>query len=205
MLTKLLMLTALIGHILCWYCDRRMTFLPGGIFSFKAMQYNDKLSKIFAGMPLRQAESATLLGIPALLMSFFGLWGISEWMRGYSQTASVILFVSAVVFVMVGVVHHVCCGMTEWFYVRLGRTEEARQTVLEFFKRTSVTMIVCYLGLIVYFVTFFIAVVSGATPLPRIACLANTILFFILLTAFRVHNGGNLANAAFFLCCLILL
>ena len=76
---------------------------------------------------------------------------------------------------------------------------EARQLITELFKKTSLTMIVCYVGLAVFAGTLFVAVVTGITPLPRICCLINMVIFFLALSLCRVHNGGNLAGAAMFL------
>ena len=40
-------------------------------------------------------------------------------------------------------------------------------------------------------VTFFIAVVTGATSLPAWACVFNTIPPFLVLTPFRIGGSGN--------------
>ena len=86
----------------------------------------------------------------------------------------------------------------EWLYIRLGRTEEARKVILELFKKTSVTMIVCYLGLLVFSVSFLIDVVSGATPLPRRGCVFNALPIFLVLSPFRIAGTGNIAGAVMF-------
>ena len=80
----------------------------------------------------------------------------------------------------------------------MGRTESARAAIVEFFKKTSVTMYVCYLGLLLFAVTFLIAVLTGMTALPRWACLLNTVPLFLLLAPFHIAGTGNLANAVMF-------
>lgn len=79
------------------------------------------------------------------------------------------------------------------------KTEEARQTILELFHQTSATMVVCYLGLLLFAVSFFIAVVTGITPLPRWACVFNTLPLFLAMMPFRIVGTGNLVNAIMFL------
>ncbi|MGN0665833.1 MAG: DUF6796 family protein [Huintestinicola sp.] len=97
------------------------------------------------------------------------------------------------------VTHHVFCGTVEWFYIRLGRTDEARNAVLDFQKKTIVTMYVGYLALLVFAVTLFIAVVSGSTDLPRWSCIFNTLPLFLLLAPTKVPAKGNIAGAIMFL------
>ena len=98
-----------------------------------------------------------------------------------------------------GIAHHILCGVPEWLYVRLGRTEEARQVITELFQKTSVTMFVCYAGFLIFGVALFAAVVSGLTPLPRWAYVFNTTLLMLVLPPTRIGGGGNWAGAIMFL------
>ena len=87
----------------------------------------------------------------------------------------------------------------------MGKTEEARQTIVEFFGKTSSTMYVCYVGLLIFAVTLFVAVVSGTTSLPAWACVFNALPLFLVLAPFRIVGTGNLVNATVFLALFILL
>ena len=81
-----------------------------------------------------------------MCMMFFGYMAIYNWIKLYSPVhAALILFSIGLIFTF-GMAHHVLCGVPEWLYVKLGRTEEAREIITELFKKTSVTMIVCYAG-----------------------------------------------------------
>lgn len=97
-----------------------------------------------------------------------------------------------------GVVHHVFCGTVEWFYLRFGCTEDARQGILEFFKKTSSTMLACFVGFLVFSITLFAAVVLGWTPLPRWACIFNVLPIFLVMAPFRIVGTLNLAGALMF-------
>lgn len=77
----------------------------------------------------------------------------------------------------------------------MGKTEEARQAILEFFKKSSITMYVCYAGLLVFAVSLLAAVAGGTTDLPRWACLCNTLPVFLILGSLRVVGAGNAAGA----------
>jgi len=205
-LIKILFIVAIIGHLLCGYCDCLLTYIPGGKkFDFKKLSDNDYMSATFEKMPLKNPLLSMVLGCPALFLCSFGYYGIYLWMKEYSATYAVILLISAVVFLIPGVAHHVFCGAAEWFYIRMGRTEDSRQAIVKFFKDTSSTMIACYIGLLVFGVTLFITVITGVTDLPRWACIFNFVPLFILFTPLRIGGTGNWCSAVMFTALLILI
>ena len=196
---KILMLNAVLGHILCGICDCLLIYTPSGKFEFQLMKDNGKMQEAFRTMPLRNPMLSMLLGVLALLMSCGGYFALCLWMRRFSVTASVIMLAAAAVFFIPGTAHHVICGVAEWFYIRMGMTEEAREAITEFFGKTSVTMIACYLGLIVYSVALFVMVVTGATALPSWAAVFNIMLIASVLFPLRIGGAGNWAGAVMFL------
>lgn len=198
MLLKILLSFACAGHILCCYCDRLITCTPNGRFSARALDDNEKLSKLFDRVPPKSSMKSLILGTIALSMSFCGFMGICDWIRQFSAVYSTIMTVSASLFVLFVIPHHIICALIEWFYIRLGLTDEARKIILDFIKKTSFTMIVCYVGLLVFAVTFFIAVVTGTTSLPKWACIFNTLPLFLVLSPFKLVGTGNIANAIMF-------
>ena len=201
---KILFIIAIIGHILCGVCDCLLTYVPGGKFGADQMSDNEKLKATFSKMPLKNPLLSMLLGVLAMLMFSVGYYGIYLWLKEYSVTFAVIVLISSAVFIIPGVAHHVFCGAAEWFYIRMGMTEDARQTIIKFFKDTSSTMIVCYIGMAVFAVTLFIAVVTGKTDLPRWACIFNTGVLYIPLFPLRIGGTGNWVAAVMFLGLLVL-
>jgi hypothetical protein len=89
--------------------------------------------------------------------------------------------------------------VVEWFYIRLGRTEEARNVVLEFQTKTITTMFIGYLGLAAFVITLFVMVVSGGTSLPQWACVFNTLPLMVVLTPTKLPAKGNIAGAVMFI------
>lgn len=205
-LIKILFLIAVIGHIICGCCDCLITYVPGGKkFDFKQMSDNKTMSETFAKMPLKNINISMLAGCLALFMIACGYYGMYLWMSEFSKVYAVIILISIGIFLSFGVAHHVFCGVAEWFYVRMGMTEDARQAVVKFFKDTSITMIGCYIGLITLGVVLFIAVVTGATSLPQWACIVNYIPFALILLPLRIGGAGNWSGAVMFLGLLILI
>lgn len=201
---KILFLIAVFGHLLCGYCDCLLIYTPSGRFSVSHMSDNEKMRKVFCAMPLKNPLRSMLFGCCALLMSSGGYFAICLWMNRFSGTAAVVMLVAMAFFYIPGTAHHVFCGAAEWFYIRMGMTEDAREAITEFLKKTSVIMIVAYLGLIVFSGALFIAVVSNGTSLPRWACVFNIILISSVLFPLRVAGAGNWAGAVMFLGLLLL-
>ena len=202
---KILMLIAVLGHLLCGICDCLLIYTPSGKFEFQLMKDNDKMREAFRTMPLRNPMQSMLLGVLALLMSSGGYFALYLWMRQFDVTAAVTMLIAAAIFFIPGTAHHVFCGVMEWFYIRMGMTEDAREAISEFFKKTSVTMIACYLGFIVFSVILFVMVVTGATALPFWACIFNILLIASVLFPLRIGGAGNWAGAVMFLGFLLLI
>lgn len=204
-LIKIFMAIACVGHVLCFFCDRAITYTPSGRFGFSYLKDNAKMSELFEGVSLKNQLFSILGGVAALSMTNLGYIAIYEYISDYSAVYSTILLISIILFMVSGTAHHVFCGAIEWFYVKLGRTEEARTIIVDFFKSTISTMYVCFLGVMLFSVTFIVAVASGSTGLPRFACIFNHITFFLLMSPFRIVGSFNLAGAATFLSLLIVL
>ena len=202
---KVLMLIAFFGHLLCGYCDCLLIYAGGEKFSFRQMTDNGKMKQIFAKMPLRNPLLSMLLGCLAMCMNCCGYYALCLWMKEFSATAAAIMLIYAVLFFIPGTAHHVFCGVAEWFYIRMGMTEEAREAITDFFKKTSITMIVCYLGLIIFSVTLFVMIVSGKTSLPAWTCVFNILLIASVLFPLRIGGAGNWAGAIIFLGLLFLI
>jgi len=198
-LIKILFLIAFIGHLFCWRCDWIITYTPKGRFQIKDIEDNQRMAELFDAMSLKNPLISMLLGVVALTMIFFGYFGLYEWMKQFSAFYAGIIIASAIIYLISGTAHHVFCGAVEWFYIRLGRTEEARQIILEFFKKTSVTMYIYLIGMLIFSVAFLIAVVTGQTSLPQWSCIFNVLPLFLILSPFRIAGAGNLAGAGMFL------
>ena len=160
---------------------------------------------MFEGMPLWQPMASILLGTFSITAFTFGYLALASWMYEYNTVAAYIMLVSTVLFTVPIVTHHIICGLVEWFYIKLGRTNEARELVLDFQKKTIVTMIVGYLGELIFLISFLVMVVSKETSLPQWACVVNTLPIVLLISPTKIPAKGNAAGAIMFLVLAILL
>lgn len=205
MMIKFAMSIALLGHILCGVADCLLSYSKKGRLNLKDITDADKMADMFEDMPLAFPLASMLLGTFAITMFGFGYFALCTWMSGFSKTASGIMFVSSVIFLIPIVTHHVFCGVVEWIYIRLGRTKEVREAVLEMQKKTIATMLVGYLGLLVFMITLFVMIIMGNTSLPVWACVFNTLVVMIILAPTKLPAKGNIAGAVMYLGLLILI
>lgn len=164
-----------------------------------ALKSPEKMREVFSDYPIKWSLLSVMLGVYAITAFGFGYLTLSRWMEKFSDTASAVMYISAVVFLISIVVHHIICGLVEWLYVRLGKTDEAREVALEFQLKTIATMIVGYLGLASFVITLFIMVITGKTSLPQWACIINTLPIMIVLLPTKLPAKGNIAGALMFL------
>jgi hypothetical protein len=205
MLKNVLLLTA-IGHIMCGVCDCLLSYSPSGRLDLKgALKDANRMCEVFQGMPLKWPFISIMLGVYAITIFGFGYLELSKWVGQYSNTASIVMYISALVFLISIVAHHVICGVVEWFYIKLGRTDEARNVVLEFQMKTIATMVIGYLGLAVFVITLFIMVASGRTSLPQWACIFNTLPLMVVLLPTKLPAKGNIAGTIMYIGLLILM
>ncbi len=196
---RILLLIACAGHVLCRQCDSWLAYSPKGRFQFSDLKENDTMAEFFDGMSLKNIIFSMLFGVLAMLMSTCGYIGLSEWIRQFSPGMGWLILFSGMTANICGTAHHVLCGVVEWFYIQMNRTEKAREMVLDFFRKTSITMYACYIPLMIFGIAFFIFIITGKADLPQWASIFNCIPLFLILMPFKFVGSGNIANAVMFL------
>ena len=195
MTVKILLLLAFAAHIVLWQCDRMLTYTDGGRFGFKDFGDNKRLSEVFGKTPASRPMLSVMLGTFAMAAALPGYLALCEWTGQFSKMHALLMAAGAALFCLTGTAHHIFCGVSEWIYIRMNRTEEAREIICDFFKKTLPAMYVCYAGLLLFAAALLAAVAGGITDLPRWACVFNTLPLFLIMTPLRIVGAGNLANA----------
>lgn len=189
---------ALVGHVLCGISDGFLTYAPNGKVDLTNFKDYDKSKVAFRGMPLKNLSIAMLLGVGAMTLEIFGYLAISDWIRQYSETFYMIMYVATLVMFINLALHHLFCCLVEWFFVKLGLTEEALNAVWDFFKTTCYTMYLGYAGMLVFAVAFLIVVVMGKTSLPVWACIFNLFPLAIVILPTKIPAKANVIGAIMF-------
>ncbi len=194
-----LLIVAMVGHILNWYCDRLLFCTSSGTFKISDLKDNEKMAAVFKTMPENAPIRSIGLGTLSMCLQLFGYLSLGIWMEQYSPLWANLMIVGAALIYTFGLAYHVVGGSAEWIYIKSGHTEQGRKLTAEFFGKNSVTMIGCFTGILLFSVTFFIPVVAGMTPLPAWACVFNLLPIYLVLAPFHIPGGGNIAGAVMYL------
>lgn len=195
---KIFMIMALIGHILCGISDCLLNYAPNGKVDLINFKDYKKSREAFRGMPLKNLSIAMFLGVVAMTFEIFGYLAVCDWIRQYSETYYLIMYIATIVMFINLALHHLFCCLVEWFFVKLNLTEEALKAVWDFFKTTCYTMYLGYLGMVVFAVAFLIAVITGKTTLPIWACIFNLIPLAIVIMPTKLPAKANVIGAIMF-------
>ena len=194
-----ILILAMIGHILCAYCDRLILCTPGGIFSYSDLKDNERMARLFTTMPESSPLRSIVLGTLAMFLQFFGYLALGIWMRQYSALWANLMIVGAAIIYTFGLAHHVQGCAAEWIYIKSDHSEEGRKLTADFFNKTSAVMIGCCVGILLFSVAFFVPVVAGMTALPAWACVFNLLPLFLVQAPFKIPGAGNIAGAVMYL------
>ena len=194
-----ILILAMIGHVLCVYCDRLILCTPGGNFNYSDIKDNEKMARLFTAMPESAPLRSLVLGTLAMFLQFFGYLALGIWMRQYSALWANIMIVGAAMIYTFGLAHHIQGCAAEWIYIKSDHCEEGRKLTADFWDKTSAVMIGCYAGIILFSVAHFIPVVAGMTALPAWACVFNLLPLFLVQAPFNIPGAGNIAGAVMYL------
>lgn len=185
---KIMLLPGIIGHALNMYCDRILSVFPNGTLKLediKTFGKDDKMAKLMEGVSEKVPMRSAILGSFALMLQFLGYFAMIGYVYEHSKVYGSILFVSIVLFIIIGTAHHVKYGLVEYVFIKLGRDDKAKALMLDLFNSAPITR-VCYVGYLVFIFTLIIAIVSGTAALPLWSAIFTILPVFIILSPFRI-------------------
>lgn len=85
-----ILIVAMVGHVLNWYCDRLLFCTPSGKFNISDLKDNEKMAPVFKTMPENAPIRSLVLGTLAMCMQLFGYLAIGIWLRQYSPCGRIL-------------------------------------------------------------------------------------------------------------------
>ena len=121
-----------------------------------------------------------------MCMQFFGYLALGIWMQQYSSLWANLMIAGAAILYTFGLAYHIVGCAAEWIYIKNGCTEEGLKLTSEFFGKSTLTMIGCFVGIIIISVSLFVPVATGMTSLPAWACVINLLLLYLVQAPFNI-------------------
>lgn len=187
-LLKIMLGLGIIGHAINLYCDYILSVFPNGklaFANFKDFYDVDKMKNLLNGVNEKTPMRSSILGTFALVLEALGYFAITIHVYELSHVLGIIMFIAIVIFIVVGTSHHVICGISEWVYIKLGRTDEAHNTMLSLYNGAPITKL-CYLAYITFIITLCIAIITGYAGVSLWMLIFTILPIFILLAPFKI-------------------
>lgn len=207
MILKIMLCSGIIGHAINMYCDRILSIFPNGTLrleDLKDIGREGKMAKLMEGVSEKVPMRSAILGAFSLMFQFLGYFSITAYMYGRSKLYGSIMFVAIVLFITVGIAHHVKYGFAEYVFLKLGRNERAKSLMIDLYNSAPITRI-CYAGYIVFIIALIAAILSGTAGFPLWAAIFTILPVFIILFPFRIIGTLHIAAIASMLVWMILL
>lgn len=204
---KTMLALGIVGHALNMYCDRILSVFPNGVLKLENLKdIGDvaKMAKLMEGVSEKVPMRSAILGAFALTLEFLGYFSITVYIYGYSRLFGSILFIAIVLFVMIGIAHHVKYGLAEWVFLKLGRDDKAQSLMVDLYNSAPVTKI-CYAGYIVFIIALILAIVSGGAAVPIWSVVFTVLPVFIVLAPFRIIGTLHISAMVSMLAWMILI
>ena len=185
---KIMLGLGIIGHAINMYCDYILSVFPNGklmMSNIKDLNDKRKMSDLMDGVSEKTPMRSSILGAFALFLEAFGYFAITAKVYQNSNVFGLILFATILLFIVIGTAHHVVCGLSEWVYIKLGRSEEAHKAMLALYNGTPSTK-ACYLGYIAFIITLIVAISMGYAGVPLWMIAFTVLPIFILLVPFKI-------------------
>lgn len=185
---KIMLGLGITGHALNMYCDYILSVFPNGklmLSNMKDLNDSRKMSELMDGASERTPMRSSILGAFALFLEAFGYFAITAKVYQNSHVLGLILFVAILLFIVIGTAHHLVCGLSEWIYVKLGRSEEAHQAMLALYNGAPATK-ACYLGYVAFIIALIVAIAMGFASVPLWMIAFTVLPIFIVLVPFRI-------------------
>lgn len=194
-LLKLMLAAGILGHALNMYCDRILSIFPNGklkLENFKDLGDTPKMAHLMEGVSEKIPMRSAILGAFSLMLQFLGYFSITAYIYSRSEICGAILFLSIVLFITIGIAHHVKYALGEYVFIRLERDEKANALMLDFYNAAPVTK-GCYVAYFVFILTLIVAIVSGIAAFPVWAVIFTILPLFILLFPLRIIGTLHIA------------
>ena len=205
MVVKLAMAAGMIGHLLgCLYRYLNSHSLLGKVDAH-GTENEEELLDVLTLIPSEYTYGAVMVQFLSSVLLAIGYFGLCGWMSHYSGIAFVLMSVCAPLYLVSSLLINLFKEIMVWFSSDFKENKDLYESFKELHSSDGFAVLGLAAGYLVFFISMFIAVVSGSTNLPRWACLFNALLLRIPFILFRKLSSGDITGTIMFLGLLFLI
>ncbi len=207
MVWKIMLVLGILGHAINMYCDRILSIFPNGTLKLATM---DKLkedgyaARLMEGVSPRVPLRSGVLGVLSIVLEFFGYASLAAYTYQRAPVFGTIMFLGTLYSCIVGSAYHLKCCLAEYVFMKYGRDDRAREEMMDIMNCGG-ALKTCYLGLLTYIVTLFIAIVTGAIGFPIWAAFFTILPIFIVMFPLQIIGTLHIGAMASMLVWMLLM
>lgn len=204
---KIMLVLGIIGHAINMYCDRILSIFPNGTLKLANM---DKLKEdgfaahlmdgVSPNVPLRSG----VLGVFSIVLEFCGYAALAAYTYQRAPVFGVIMFFGTLYSCIISSAYHLKCCLAEYVFLKYGRDARALDEMLDIMNCGG-ALRSCYIGLLTYIVTLFIAIVTGAIGFPIWAAFFTILPIFIVMFPLQIIGTLHIGAMASMLVWMLLI
>ena len=178
----ILLALGIVGHAINMYCDRILSIFPNG--TLKLANYSK----------LKDGDYAAKLmeGVFAIVLEFCGYAALAAYAYQKAPVYGAILFAGTTFACIVSSAYHLKCGLAEYMFLKYGRDERAKGMMLDML-RSGASLRLCSLGMITFYITLMVAIITGAIGFPIWALVFTILPIFIVILPLQIVGTLHIA------------
>ena len=147
-----------------------------------------KLEGVSPSVPMRSG----VLGVFAIVLEFCGYAALAAYAYQKAPVYGAILFVGTTFACIVSSAYHLKCGLAEYMFLKYGRDERAKGMMLDML-RSGASLRLCSLGMITFYITLMVAIITGAIGFPIWALVFTILPIFIVMFPLQIVGMLHIA------------
>ena len=169
----ILLALGIIGHAINMYCDRILSIFPNGtlkLVNYSKLKEGDYAAKLLEGVSPSVPMRSGVLGVFAIVLEFCGYAALAAYAYQKAPVYGAILFVGMTFACIVSSAYHLKCGLAEYMSLSL-----------------------CSLGMITFYITLMVAIITGAIGFPIWALVFTILPIFIVMFPLQIVGMLHIA------------
>ena len=150
------------------YCDRILSIFPN--VTLKLANYSKLMEGVSPNVPMRSG----VLGVFAIVLEFCGYAALAAYAYQKAPVYDAILFAGTTFACIVSSAYHLKCGLAEYMFLKYGLDERAKGMMLDLMG-SGASLRLCSLGMITFYITLMVAIITGAIGFPIWALVFGTL------------------------------
>lgn len=195
MVLKLMLAAGILGHAINLYCDRILSIFPNGklmLANMKRIREEGFAAKLMEGVSPDVPMRSGVVGVFSIVLEFCGYCAMAMYTYQQAKVFGAVMFAGTVFSCIVSSAYHLKCALAEYAFLKYGRDEKAKDIMLDLMD-SAPALRMCYMGLLTFLVTLFIAIVTGAIGFPIWAAIFTVLPIFVAMWPLQIVGTLHIA------------